>query len=491
MCSTDSLYVCSFPWQPVCSQQPEPPLHRKLRVLGSLSSLARTCKVTSQVFKHKHIVPATLHLFFLCHLMHCSGFLGSERSPQQRMGFDFSTLARAAGQGLPQMPPMPKGVTTLEDLERQGRIAGQTPPPGFARPSCSMDIHPYVAETPQGSQLTPADSAPAPSQPQPLQATPGSTTPLDPNSCQDCAAPDSGKTLLSLLSNGGPALAATDLPRSTAITPPPGFAAIPKPQLHTPIPWGTSPQLQDIWGAPGPSISGSQPTWGAPVSSALPGNPTTGRQASFAEPSQRGGAEQSDARQQSQAAFSSFAQVRRSPSAGLSEMPASANSDRGTAFGLLGYDRRSSSGAMQPDLESPISHLSSHHGHHGPHDVSNPLLAMLGQHRPSPGSYLRLHTVDDRIQCHTSCTIPKYDQLLLFSIVSILTRGCKWTLHVKHSFASCLAVKLCVCVTTYHDDNQLVPYLANSLERLHNLTVFASSFHGYALQNGLLGSVPG
>ncbi|KAL0042518.1 hypothetical protein WJX79_002196 [Trebouxia sp. C0005] len=69
-------------------------------------------------------------------------------------------------------------------------------------------------------------------------------------------------------------------PGRTAITPPPGFSAISKTQA--PISWGTSPQLQGIWGAPSPATGGAQANWGAASNTPRSDTPTT-QQAAFAQ----------------------------------------------------------------------------------------------------------------------------------------------------------------------------------------------------------------
>ena len=308
---------------------------------------------------------------------------GSTSHAQPAHAFDFRALAQAAGQSQPQMPPMPKGVTTLEDLERHARASGPTPPPGFARPGFSVGAHAPVTHSQNEEEhaATAPTAAAAMSSAQPAQASTAASSPWagsGAHTAQDAASQDSGKTLLSLLSRAAPAAVPAEQPGRTAITPPPGFPAISKPQA--PISWGTSPQLQGIWGAPSPATGGAQATWGAAIPQNNPhSNPPTTQQAAFAQLLQAGAAERPEARpsQQSQAATNLFIQAARVPSGEVPDQPGSAKHEQAGAASL-GLDRMASSGAVQADVDVRSNQAAS--------AAANPLLALLGQHRSSTSS---------------------------------------------------------------------------------------------------------
>ena len=275
---------------------------------------------------------------------------------------------------------MPKGVTTLEDLERHARASGPTPPPGFARPGFSVGPHAPVAHS-QNEEEHAATALTAAAAMSPAQATTAASSPWagsGAHTAQDAASQDSGKTLLSLLSRAAPASGPAEQPGRTAITPPPGFSAISKPQA--PISWGTSPQLQGIWGAPCSAMGGAQATWGAAIPLNTPrSNPPTTQQAAFAQLLQAGAAERPEARpsQQSQAVSNPFVQAARVPSGEVPDQPGSAKHEQAGAA-LLGLDRMASSGAVQADVDVRSNQATS--------AAANPLLALLGQHRSSTSS---------------------------------------------------------------------------------------------------------
>jgi len=281
------------------------------------------------------------------------------------------------------MPPMPKGVTTLEDLERYAGASGPTPPPGFARPSFSVGAHAPVAHSQNDEEhaATAPTAAAAMSPARPAQAATAASSPWAGSGAhiaQDAASQDSGKTLLSLLSGAAPAGVPAEQPGRTAITPPPGFSAISKPQA--PISWGTSPQLQGIWGAPSPATGGAQATWGAAIPINTPhSNPPTTQQAAFAQLLQGGAAEQPEARpsQQSQAVSNPFGQAARVPSGEVLDQPGSAKHEQARAASLS-LNRMASSGAVQADVDVRRDQAAS--------PAANPLLALLGQHRSSTSS---------------------------------------------------------------------------------------------------------
>ncbi|KAA6420239.1 MAG: hypothetical protein FRX49_09723 [Trebouxia sp. A1-2] len=303
---------------------------------------------------------------------------GSSSHAQPAQAFDFRALAQAAGQSQPQMPPMPKGVTTLEDLERHARASGPTPPPGFARPGFPVGAHAPVAHSQNDQEhATTAPTAAAIMSPaQPVPALTNASSPWagsGAHTAQDAASQDSGKTLLSLLSRAAPASVPAEQPGRTAITPPPGFSAISKTQA--PISWGTSPQLQGIWGAPSPATGGAQANWGAASNTPRSDTPTT-QQAAFAQLLQAGAAERPEARpsQQSQAVPSAFVQAAYVPSGEVPDQPGSAKHEQ-AGLASLGLDRMASSGAVQADVDVRSNQAAS--------AAANPLLALLGQHRSS------------------------------------------------------------------------------------------------------------
>ena len=277
---------------------------------------------------------------------------------------------------MPQMPPMPKGVTSLEDLERQARASGQTPPPGFARLGPQTGPVSLSHETSRMQNGTFAAPAAAPSPPRSAQATPPgfpSSGASNVHTGQASAGQDSGKTLLNLLSKVS-VDAPREQPQMTAVIPPPGC---PPSSNQASISWGASPQLQGIWGAPGPSSSGAQATWGAPLSTTPRATP------SAAQPSQGNAGEQAEMGllQQSQPPFTAFSQAARMPPGGLADQPGSANREQASAAAVLGLNRRASSGPVQPDIDG-------RRDFQFPNHASDPLLAMLGQHRSSaaPGN---------------------------------------------------------------------------------------------------------
>ncbi|KAL3144278.1 hypothetical protein ABBQ32_004044 [Trebouxia sp. C0010 RCD-2024] len=275
-------------------------------------------------------------------------------------GFDFTTLAQAAGHGLPQMPPMPKGVATLEDLERSVRA-----PPGFGG---QANLLPTASQTFAGANhsavLPPASAA----QPPPvLWAAPDAGAP------ENAAARDSGKALLTLLSKAAPSTAPMQQqPGSTAITSPPGFPAPTKPP-QAPISWGSSSQLQGIWGAPALSSNGSQALWGAPVPEARSSPAQTQLPQAYSPHSFTTGQEAGGA--QPQGSFSPLMQTAASTPGSLPEQPNSTMQVHFGTAGQLNPLHRAGSGPMQSESDSVRGSMAS--------NAANPLLALLGQHRSS------------------------------------------------------------------------------------------------------------
>lgn len=281
-------------------------------------------------------------------------------------GFDFTTLAQAAGHGLPQMPPMPKGVATLEDLERSVRA-----PPGFGG---QANLLPTASQTFAGANhsavLPPASAA----QPPPvLWAAPDAGAP------ENAAARDSGKALLTLLSKAAPSTAPMQQqPGSTAITSPPGFPAPTKPP-QAPISWGSSSQLQGIWGAPALSSNGSQALWGAPVPEARSSPAQTQLPQAYSPHSFTTGQEAGGA--QPQGSFSPLMQTAASTPGSLPEQPNSTMQVHFGTAGQLNPLHRAGSGPMQSESDSVRGSMAS--------NAANPLLALLGQHRSSMNQGMR------------------------------------------------------------------------------------------------------
>ena len=280
------------------------------------------------------------------------------------------------------MPPMPKGVTTLEDLERR---AG--PPPGFAHlhfppDSASLEIN-------NNQEAAAPQSAPVPAHT--LQAA------------ADLTAQESGKALLSFLSKAAasadaPTTSTTTQPQGpaaappAAVTPPPGFPAVSKPQA--PLSWGSTSQLQGIWGAPTPSTSGSQATWGTPAP-----NPATHANSAHAQPPgayslQGHTSEQAAATgAQPRSPFSPFLHT----AASLPDQPGSARQGQPNPAGLLQDSHRAGSMPAQPEPEGSRGSVAGH--------ASNPLLALLGQHRSSATQGKGVATVNNKTcdAAYTNC----------------------------------------------------------------------------------------
>ena len=272
---------------------------------------------------------------------------------QQSNSFDFRSLAQAASQGL---PPMPKGVATLEDLERRARA-----PPGFGgHPHLPPKASQVLAGTHTAASLPPGSPTGPKSAPRGASETPPADT---------AALQEPGKAFLSLLSNASPAAASAQQPVSTAMTPPPGFPASSKPQGS--ISWGSSSQLQGIWGAPTPSSTGSQATWGAPASAAR--SNSTEAQLPKAYSLQSPTAEQGAGETHLQGWPSTGMGSAATPPGSLPGQPMQGS------FGPAGQPdpqhRAGSVSSMQPETDGIRGSMAS--------NASNPLLALLGQHRSS------------------------------------------------------------------------------------------------------------
>lgn len=253
---------------------------------------------------------------------------------------------------------MPKGVATLEDLERHARA-----PPGFGG---HPNLPPKASQVFAGAHHAPALPPGSSTQPKPLLWGSSDTPPADP-----AAAQKSGKALLSLLSNVSSSASSAQQPGATATTPPPGFPASAKPQA--PISWGSSSQLQGIWGAPTPSSSGSQATWGTPASATGPNSAQTQLPKAYSLHSPT--AEQGAGGMQPQGWPSSLMQTAASPADGLPGQPNSAVQGPFSTAGQLDPQHRAGSGPVQPETDSIRGSMAS--------NASNPLLALLGQHRSS------------------------------------------------------------------------------------------------------------
>lgn len=273
---------------------------------------------------------------------------------QQSNSFDFRSLAQAAGQGL---PPMPKGVATLEDLERHARA-----PPGFGgqphMPPRASQVFSTGADTP--ASLPPG----SPPGPKPAHRSTSETP------AADTAVPqEPGKAFLSLLSSVSPAAASAQQSVPTAMTPPPGFPASAKPQGS--ISWGSSSQLQGIWGAPTPSSTGSQATWGAPASAAR--SNSTEAQLPKAYSLQSPTAEQGAGDGQLQGWPSTRMGSAATPPGSL---PGQSMQGSFSPAGQPDLQHRAGSvSSMQPETDGIRGSMAS--------NASNPLLALLGQHRSS------------------------------------------------------------------------------------------------------------
>lgn len=166
----------------------------------------------------------------------------SEASAAQ--AFSFNSLAQAAGLGL---RPMPMGVATLEEIEKDqsGNLDTNAQ---RSITSTDVDSHANVpsAHTQTASAEAPhAAAAETPAMPSPFAAFAGTQSQQQADASREL--PEN--------SNGPPAATAT---------PPPGFAVSKAPSAFS---WGSCNHLQGIWGAPTttPSVAG-QPDWGPPAS---------------------------------------------------------------------------------------------------------------------------------------------------------------------------------------------------------------------------------
>lgn len=252
---------------------------------------------------------------------------------------------------------MPKGVATLEDLERHARA-----PPGFGgQPNLPSAASHTLAGAGSTAALPPASAA----QPRPLlSATQDAGAP------DLAAAQDSGKALLTLLSKAPPTASAQQQPCPTAIAPPPGFPAPTK--QPGPITWGSSSQLQGIWGAPTPSSSGSQAMWGAPAPDARSSSAQAQLPQAYSLHSHAAGQEAGEAQPQ---LFSTLMQTAAGTAGTAPGQPNSAMHAHFSTAGQLDPQHRAGSGPVQPATDSSRGSMAS--------NASNPLLALLGQHRSS------------------------------------------------------------------------------------------------------------
>lgn len=256
---------------------------------------------------------------------------------------------------------MPKGVATLEDLERHARA-----PPGFGG---QPNLLPKASQAFAGTH--PAGTLPPGSATQPQPAPWGIS---DAPAADNAAAQESGKALLSLLSKPSSSVQQqpAQQPGSPAITPLPGFPGPTKPQA--PISWGSSSQLQGIWGAPTPSSSGSQATWGAPA----PATRSNSAQAQLppAYSLQNQTAEQEAGGPQPHGWPSSVMQTAVSTPGSLpNHLNNGAMQGSFSTTGQLDAQQRAGSIPVQPEMDSMRGSIAS--------NASNPLLALLGQQRSS------------------------------------------------------------------------------------------------------------
>ena len=167
--------------------------------------------------------------------------------------FSFNSLAQAAGLGLPQMRPVPRGAAKLEEIER--RQSGSLEVTQLSNASASQtDSHTKFPATSAPPVMARAESAPAAE----VSAAPSTESPFAALAPDQPSHPaETGKALLNMLASTSAASS-----RAASVTPPPGFATSKAPSA---INWGSSNHLQGIWGAPTstPGLTG-QPDWGPP-----------------------------------------------------------------------------------------------------------------------------------------------------------------------------------------------------------------------------------
>ena len=297
---------------------------------------------------------------------------------------------------------MPKGVTRLEDLEK--RHSGND---GTGQPNSSSSAYaaPQV-ENPAAAADADTDAAAQTSTTGPAQSlTAGPTEPVpspfamaaDPASQQPS---ETGKTLLNMLSNA-PSMTSA---RSAAVSPPPGFLANKTPPA---ISWGSSGQLQGIWGAPTATPGAApQAVWGPPASSSTSSLPTSAQQALHQSASQQQlwpqhlqqqQSQQQQAQQQQpqlhevsvQHLEQRLQQPPQSPAVPFGHSPSTPFSNQHDqlaraeqarrALAALGSSGHAASNLLQPDSK----------GSTNVNAAQNPLLALLGRHNAAaaPGTF--------------------------------------------------------------------------------------------------------
>lgn len=287
--------------------------------------------------------------------------------------FSFNSLAQAAGVGLPQLRPMPRGATNLEEIERQQSGNLET-----SQPSSVGPIHAYAG----GIAATSADAEAAVPQRNAGAEAPGPTQ--SPFSCvaadQPSQSADSSRALLDMLSSIPVATS-----RAAALAPPPGFDVG---KGSSAISWGSASSLQGIWGAPTstPGVAG-KPDWGPPPSASQAPLQSFSAFASSAQPGVRQLLHQQQPRPQQEAAGSQLDHRLLLPTQG-SSMPFSNNAAAPFKNHLDQFSRAQQAQqalAALSNRDSGAANLSQQDSsvNRAVDAAQNPLLALLGRHNAS------------------------------------------------------------------------------------------------------------
>lgn len=306
---------------------------------------------------------------------------GSPRSAAQ--AFSFNSLAQAAGLGL---RPMPKGVTRLEDLEQRHSGQFEAVQPDSSVTSTQADSYPGAPAAAASAPAPPAAQAPGTAPSEPAQSPFAMVSNLASQQPSE-----TGKTLLNMLSNA-PSMTSG---RSAAISPPPGFVTNKNPSA---ISWGSSGQLQGIWGAPTAALgSAAQAVWGPPSSSSTASVVSAAQQAVHQSISQQQLSSQQLQQQQPQQHEISAQQLEQRLSQQLQGSGGPFTNSASTSFShqqeqlaraqqarqalaALGNSGHPAGHLLQPDSKASTT----------VDPASNPLLALLGRHNAAaaPGTSL-------------------------------------------------------------------------------------------------------
>lgn len=286
--------------------------------------------------------------------------------------FSFNSLAQAAGVGLPQLRPMPRGATNLEEIERRQS--------GNLETSQPSSVGPIYAYAHGGIAATSADAEAAVPQRNAGAGAPGPTqSPFSYVAAdQPSQSADSSRALLDMLSSIPVATS-----RAAAVAPPPGFVG----KGSSAISWGSASSLQEIWGAPTstPGVAG-KPDWGPPPSASPAPLQSSGAFASSAQPGVHQLLHQQQPRAQQEAAGSQLDHRLLFPTQG-SSMPFSNNAAAPFNHHLDQFSRAQEQQALAAlsNRDSGAANLSQQDSsvNRAVDAAQNPLLALLGRHNAS------------------------------------------------------------------------------------------------------------